>query len=131
MIETLEKKLKHWQSQTLRITDLTPPQFMILKTLNEKDQQPLKDLAEVLCCTRATVTGIIDTMEKKSLVTRIPNKTDRRSILVGITAKGQEIMASSAPQIGNSFSNCCDILNSEETQELSVLLKKLNQSLNF
>jgi DNA-binding MarR family transcriptional regulator len=127
----LEKKLKHLQSQTLRISDLTPPQFMVLKLLSEKDKRPFKDLAEELCCTRATVTGIIDTMGKKELVNRLPNLEDRRSMLVQITAKGQNVMIQSAPQIGQSFSNCCDILNSDETQELSMLLKKLNQALNF
>ncbi len=131
LIETLEKKLNHLQGQTLRIAGLTPPQFIVLKLINEKDERPLKDLADELCCTRATVTGIIDTMEKKELVRRLPNKNDRRSMLVKLTDKGHTVMIQSEPQIGRSFENCCDILDLDEIMVLSRLLNKLNRALDF
>ncbi len=38
---------------------------------------------------RATVTGIVSTLEKRRLVTRRPHPVDGRSQLVGITAKGR------------------------------------------
>jgi DNA-binding MarR family transcriptional regulator len=131
LIELLDKKLKNIQGQTLRTADLTPPQFVVLRLLVETDEQPIKDLADELHCTRATMTGIIDTMEKKELIKRIPHRSDRRSTLVKLTKKGRILAANSEPQMGLSFSGCCDILTDEETGTLSRLLNKLNQDLNF
>jgi len=131
LIELLDKKLKNIQGQTLRTADLTPPQFVVLRLLVESDERPLKDLADELRCTRATMTGIIDTMEKKELVKRIPHRSDRRSTLVQLTEKGRNLAANSEPRMGLSFSGCCDILTDEETGTLSRLLNKLNHDLNF
>lgn len=131
LIELLDKKLGHIKGLTLRTADLTPPQFVVLRLLVEADKRPLKDLAAELRCARATMTGIIDTMEKKELVKRIPHQSDRRSTLVQLTEKGRGLAVKSEPQIGQSFSGCCDILTEEEAGILCRLLNKLNHDLNF
>src|SRR5512147_310968 len=91
-IEVLEKRLKQFQEQTLKDAGLTPPQYFILSLLNEQDGRSFKEVAQALGCTPATVTGIVDTMEKKALVARRPNPPDRRSLQIKITAKGQALL---------------------------------------
>ena len=66
LIGMVDKKLKKLQDQTA--TQLTPPQFYILTLLWQADGRPFKDLALALNCTRATITGIVDTLERKGLV---------------------------------------------------------------
>jgi DNA-binding MarR family transcriptional regulator len=130
-IEALEKRLKQFQGQTLKAARLTPPQYFILSLLAEKDGQPFKDLAEALACTRATVTGIVDTMEKKGLVVRRPNPEDRRSLLLKLTDKGKSLLKAT-PGLEKTFGSCCcDVLPPEEARELSRLLKKLSDALPF
>lgn len=65
LIGSIEKKLKHMQRQTMRGANLTPPQYVALSLLWEKDARPFKELAEGCQCSRATMTGIADTLEKK------------------------------------------------------------------
>jgi DNA-binding MarR family transcriptional regulator len=131
LIETLSKRLKQFQGKTLKDAQLTPPQYFILSLLAEKDQRPFKELAELLSCSRATITGIVDTMEKKGLVSRSPNHDDRRSLLVTLTEKGRRLLKDT-PELQETFASCCfDVLPPKEAEELYTLLRKLSLALPF
>jgi DNA-binding MarR family transcriptional regulator len=45
-----------------------------------------------LVVTRATVTGLLDSLERRGFVRRSANPTDRRSLLVEITPAGLEVI---------------------------------------
>jgi DNA-binding MarR family transcriptional regulator len=130
LIEMVEKKLKRIQRETVGKVDLTPPQYFILTLLWEKDGRPFKELASAAHCSRATMTGIVDTLEKKDLVTRAPNPGDRRSLLVKLTEKG-DALEQTAPTLEGVFSTCCTSLEPDEIRQLGALLRKLDHSLTF
>jgi DNA-binding MarR family transcriptional regulator len=127
-IGLIEKKLELMQRAITHVAGLTPAQFAVLNTLWEKDAVPFKDLATASWCTPATMTGIVDSLEKKGLVTRQANPADRRSLLVCLTPAGTSIQ-SQVPPMGSLFQNCCDGLNAEEVRQLGQLLRKLDKSL--
>jgi hypothetical protein len=106
LIAELEKRFRQFQGYTLKEARLTPPQYFILSLLSDNDGRPFKELAEALACTRATVTGIVDTLEKKALVTRTGLESTFESC-------------------------CCELLPPEESRELSRLLMKLSDALPF
>jgi DNA-binding MarR family transcriptional regulator len=131
LIDGLEKRFRLFQSYTLKESRLTLPQYYILTLLAEQDGRPFKDLAEALACTRATITGIVDTLEKKALVVRSPHPEDRRSMLVMLTEGGRSLLQSTQG-LGETFENCCcELLPPDESAELSRLLKKLSDALPF
>ena len=76
-----------------------------------------------------TMTGIVDTLEKKGLVTRQPNPEDRRSLLVALTEKGKAL-EDSTPDLEIIYAKCCVGLSAEEFRQLGLLLEKLDQSLD-
>jgi DNA-binding MarR family transcriptional regulator len=130
-IDDLARRLNRFQEYTLKESRLTLPQYYILTLLSEKDCRPLKELADELGYTRAAITGIVDTMEKKALVTRNPNRDDRRSILIEMTEDGRSLLQST-PGVEKMFSDCCcNVLPTDEGLELNRLLKKLSDSLPF
>lgn len=130
MLEQANKKLKQLQSQTLHEANLTPPQYFVLSLLCEENGQPFKDLASALGYTPATVTGIVDTLERKGLVYRSPNPLDRRSQLVVLTEAGRAIQLST-PTLERIFRNCCTGFEPDEWKQLSLLLDKLIHSLDI
>jgi len=65
----------------IKENNLAPSQYVILNLLWEKDRCQFHELASVCCCSRSTITGIVDTLEKKGLVVRELNPEDRRSFL--------------------------------------------------
>jgi DNA-binding MarR family transcriptional regulator len=55
-----------------------------------RDHGPMSpsELGERLIVTRATVTGVVDSLERRGFVRRSPNPADRRSLLIEITDEG-------------------------------------------
>jgi len=71
---------------------LTIPQFVTLVSINVLDQgtQTMGRVAEMAHQCSATMTGIIDRLEKMQLVERRNHPSDRRSVLVTLTDAGRE-----------------------------------------
>lgn len=128
LIDQTAKGLKRIQRRTFSESDLTPPQYSVMNMLWERDSRPFKEFAEALVCTRATITGIIDTLEGKGLVVRKPNPDDRRSLLATLTEEGRALQQET-PALDEIYNNCCTGLTPIEFQQLGFLLNKLNQSL--
>lgn len=128
-LDRVARNLREIKRQTVNQVELTPAQYHTLRLLWERDSQPFKDLAAANGCTRPTMTGIVDTLEKNGLVTRQPNPDDRRSLLVTLSKKGKDLEGS-VPDLDRIYATCCVGLTSEEFQQLGLLLEKLDQSLD-
>lgn len=128
LVEQLNRKLERVQRLTVRDTGLTPPQYVALSQLWERDGQPLKDLAAGNHCTPATMTTIVDGLERKGLVTREPHPDDRRSLQVKLTDEGER-MRGAAPGVEEMFHGCCSGLSPDETSTLATLLGRLDTAL--
>jgi DNA-binding MarR family transcriptional regulator len=128
LIDQTAKNLRRIQRLTVRDSGLTPPQYQVLKSLWDKGDLPLKDLAQACNCTRATITGLVDTLEAKELVQRQPNPVDRRSLLATLTPEGQALQDQTAA-LEKVYASCCQGLSTQEFRHLSILLGKLNESL--
>ena len=97
-LDRVARNLREIKRKTVNQVELTPPQYQTLRLLWDQDSQPFKDLAAGNGCTRPTMTGIVDTLEKNGLVTRQPNPDDRRSLLVTLSEKGAAL-EDSAPDL--------------------------------
>ena len=128
LVDRVGKRLTQLQRQTIRETDLTPTQYSMLGLLWERDRRQLNELASACCCSPSTVTGIVDTLEKKGLVSREPNPEDRRSLLVRLTEQGQALK-DSTPTLDRIFKNCCAGIEPDELRQLAELLSKFDQML--
>ncbi len=123
-ITKIGRKFDRLQGQLIQSANLTPPQYFIMQILWKNDGIPFKDIAAACCCTRSTITGIIDTLEEKGLVSRTPNKQDRRSQLVQLTESGKNL-EKNVPPVEKVFGTCCGGMNPIEIKQLRELLLKL------
>jgi len=78
---------------------------------------------------RATVTGLVDGIEKAGLARRLPCSDDRRSIMVALTPKGLRKIDSIAPRRLLRVSELMGGLSTAEKTELTRLLDKVNANL--
>jgi len=83
------------------------------------------DLAEKAGVTRATITGLVDGLERDGFVERCPDPANRRSIQVKLTATGQEFLEKVRPGYCRWFTSVVETLNQDEQQQLLVLLEKI------
>ncbi len=84
---TMKRAFEH----KLAAYDLTAPQWAVLTRLWEKDGQSLIAIGKNLYFDKATMSGIIDRLKKKALVTKVRDLMDRRLIKVCLTLEGSRL----------------------------------------
>ncbi len=88
-----------------RDIDLTKVQLVLLKILYSNDGQPQNDLALITNRDKASLARLLDTVERKGLVVRVPYKQDKRIKLVHITKKGLEYYEQARPILKEMIRN--------------------------
>ena len=86
-------------------------------------------LAEAAGVTRATMTGLIDTLEKDHLVVREPDPSDRRTIHVLLTPEGRARLDAMLPEYFQCVSDILQPLTESERMHLVRLLQKIQAGL--
>lgn len=87
-------------------------------------------LAEEAGVTRATMTGLIDTLEKDGMVVRQADAHDRRTVHVSLTEQGRACVESMIPDYIQTVSRIVSPLIQSERKELVRLLQKLQEGLS-
>lgn len=70
--------------------DVSYEQWSILVHLYRKDGQTQQELANIAVKDKAAITRLLNGLEKKNMVLRIPDRTDKRSKLVYLTHRAKE-----------------------------------------
>jgi DNA-binding MarR family transcriptional regulator len=84
-----------------------------------------KDLALELSIEGATLTGLLDRMERAELLRRSPDPDDRRSILVFLTSKGQEVGSQLKSLVVDLDSNIRNQFSEEEYNQFLLVLDSM------
>ena len=83
------------------------------------------ELADAAGVTRATMTGLIDTLERDGLVKRVPDTDDRRVLSVVLTPKAQQLLRQVLPGHFQLMNTLMRSLSETECQKLVHLLNKI------
>ena len=75
--------------------DISQDQWMVLGPIWKNKGISQKDIAEYCGKDKTSVTKIIDTLEKKNLLVRVPDQLDQRIKRVVLSNKGKEMMENS------------------------------------
>ncbi len=129
LIDAISRKTSRLVTRTVAEAGLTPAQYLVVANLPEKGGRPLGELADVLRCSPSTVTGVVDTMEKKELVAREPNPEDRRSHLLVLTARGRALRKST-PGLEDFYEGCAMGMSKAEFERLRDMLVRLDACLS-
>jgi len=79
------------------------PQLVILQELSHFGEVPIGTLAGAVSLSQATVTGIMDRLEKRGLVERRRDEDDKRRVLVAVTSDGKRLLLAAPPPLQESF----------------------------
>ncbi|HTN71256.1 MAG TPA: MarR family transcriptional regulator [Methylomirabilota bacterium] len=105
---------------------LTPPQFYVLATIGYAGGLPFGEIGAKMMVTVSNLTGIVDRLEEKKVVSRKRDENDRRVVHVVLTEKGARLYKSTIPLFEKSLVQIFSSLDKPQQKELSVLLRKLN-----
>jgi len=92
LVFTAQQKLRTYLNGCLVAegVKVTIAQAGILFLLRQQDGRTMTELSQIMGLDNSTMTGMIDRMEKSSLVTRNSNPSDRRLSHIYITSRGQD-----------------------------------------
>ncbi|MNV12094.1 Transcriptional repressor MprA [compost metagenome] len=82
-------------------------------------------LAEQSGVTRATVTGLLDGLEREALIERTADSTDRRALRIHLTRKGKQMAKKVVDQHGRWIAGLFGNLSATERRQLTTLLDKV------
>lgn len=97
----------------------------------ESGASPLSpaDLADMAGVTRATMTGLVDTLERDGFVRREPDPRDRRAMLVHLTPKGEAFISDVLPGYFRQVRAIMDPLSAQERLEMIRLLARVREGI--
>jgi len=72
--------------------DLNVLQVVLLKHVHMTEGVNQQTLTDYMFIDKTSMTRHIDALEKKNLVTRVPDKTDRRQKMIFLTKQGKELL---------------------------------------
>jgi len=109
---------------------LSPSARQVLAVI-EGARQPLEPsvIAERVLITTGSMTSILDTLERRGLVRRMPHPADRRKLLVDITPEAQAILDQLLPSLhARERDVISGALTTREQHELLRILAKVQQA---
>ncbi|MDX6373324.1 MAG: hypothetical protein QOD98_2312 [Nocardioidaceae bacterium] len=107
--------------------DVTPSQVRAIRVLAAHDSGGVrsKELAEHLKIAPRSATEVVDALEEKGLVTRLPDPGDRRATLVSLTHRGQEVSEEVRRARGEESERMFERLTRADREDLARILGKL------
>lgn len=89
--------------QLNREVGLTGPQLLVMQNVGKLPGTMVRQIAENINLSAATVTSILDRLEAKELVHRIRSTEDKRRVGVFLTEKGQELISNAPMPLQEHF----------------------------
>ncbi len=100
--------------------DLTLSQYRVLGTLGD-GSEAASGLAEKLAVSRPSITGVVDGLVARGLVTRAPVGHDRRRIDLALTDTGRELLATADAEVQRRLDEItASVAGSRQPSELAL-----------
>jgi DNA-binding MarR family transcriptional regulator len=103
--------------------ELTLPQLRILGVLRGRRMR-MTDLAAHMGLEKSSLSGLVDRAERRGLLARERSHTDRRTIDVFLTTKGEQLASGAVGRARRLILPLVDALDRTEKRELRALLRK-------
>jgi DNA-binding MarR family transcriptional regulator len=104
--------------------NLTPEQYLVMDILWDAEVMSQQAIADIIQKDKNSVTKFIDSLEKKGLVYRQVNKTDRRVNNIVVSEEGMKLKARTTEVAIGMMRN---VLKNIKEEDLMALDKVMNQ----
>jgi DNA-binding MarR family transcriptional regulator len=113
----------------LRPLNVSAAGGLVLGQLRDHGPMSPSELGDRLIVTRATVTGLLDSLERRGYVRRSANPADRRSLVVEITPLGLEVIQQVRTIIHRHETAWMSVLSDAELRAYITLLHRIQDSI--
>lgn len=108
----------------------TPTQMQILEYILEHENDVIyqKDLEKILNLRRATVSGVLHTMEKNQLIKRITDSVDTRTKRIVLNDKAKSIFLQHAKKMEKIEEVLIDGISTKDLETFSRIIEKMKEN---
>lgn len=110
-------------------TEISPGALCALVAIGANPGVRAGALGDVLLIKRSNMTKLVDVLERRGLVRRLPSDVDRRSVELVLTAAGAATVAKMMPAVRDHETEALAPLSVHERRVLIGLLGKLNEGM--
>jgi MarR family transcriptional regulator, organic hydroperoxide resistance regulator len=103
----------------------TPQIWRVLAALRERDGRRMGDLSQTTSIEVSTLTRLVDSMEKKSLVARRRDRNDSRAVIVQVTSAGRRLTRRLLPIADRYEKVALEGFPAAEAEALKLALRRL------
>lgn len=121
------EKLSSWEYGVVRGHELSLSQMHVIEILGLHKGTTMKELARKMGVTTGSLTVVVDKLVRKDLVRRRPHDTDRRSLIVELTEKGEKDFLEHDEMHSRLTEEIVHHLSKEEVRQLTTILAKVNE----
>jgi len=112
--------------EVLRPFGLTNGQFSLLMALNRPEPPPMGPVASLLAMDRTTLTAALKPLERRGLVKVVQDPVDRRSRILRLTGKGQNLLVRAVPVWERTHHEIEQLIPNGDPDELRRQLRALS-----
>lgn len=114
-------------AEALRPVGLSTSAFNVLQALVNTPSAQLEpcEISDRLLVSRPSVTGLLDTLERRELITRQPHPQDRRRVVVRLTDDGRALLDEHYPEHYAMLDRVFASFDDEELAQLVTLLRRV------
>lgn len=117
--------IKKSVEKDIRTYGLNATEFAVLEFIYSKGDQPIQKIGEKVLISSSSITYVVDKLEKKNLLKRVPSPEDRRITFASITEEGKVFMDEIFPKHKKTIAEIMGGLPVDEKENLLSQLKKL------
>ena len=114
-----------YSSTHIRGLGLLPVQFDVIATLANQPPMSFKELGEKTLISKSSLTGVVERMIQKGLISTLKNPEDARSHLLKLTTRGQKIFDSAFPEHMRHLELAFKKLSNQQLKDIEKSLKTL------
>jgi DNA-binding MarR family transcriptional regulator len=130
LLRTANRLLAEIDRRRRMIAPLSATAFEILAVIEgAREPVPPHVISSRLLVTSGTMTSLLDTLERRGLINRVPHPSDRRKLLIDITDEARAIVDQMLPRVHAASRDTFAVLSDVECETLVALLERVQDHL--
>lgn len=129
-IRRITRAIDLHSKRLVKTSGLTVPQLLVMQSIRRHGKPTIGKIADEVCLSQATVTSILDRLERNELIRRERGSNDKRVVYVCLTFNGQEKLEEAPESMQAGFIREFNKLDTWEQHMLRSALERVAQMLD-
>lgn len=131
LLRRVSERLAKSLAEVLRPHDKTPNSWRVLVALIHRRGATISELVDLTVIDQSTLSRTVDRMEEQGLVTRTSSEADGRSVVVEITADGEQAFEALLPMASSQYEWAIRGIPQRDLEVFTATLQKMLKNIRL